>query len=128
MSRTNGKPEVIVNVRHLIVADDIQLTQLPQYQDGFSYSKGKMETALLPGGLLDKPPVKAAKDPHAASIKKEDIDVIVRLLLVFFYATLTMVPGQRIRAVSRAGRKGAFAARRRFTRCFKSPDQYLGQS
>ncbi|KAF9038316.1 hypothetical protein BDZ89DRAFT_945760 [Hymenopellis radicata] len=60
MSRTNGKPEVIVN-----------------YQDGFSYSKGKMETALLPGGLLDKPPVKATKDPHAASIKKEDIDVIV---------------------------------------------------
>ncbi|KAG9226524.1 hypothetical protein CCMSSC00406_0005809 [Pleurotus cornucopiae] len=64
MSR-NGRPEpeVIMN-----------------YADGFAYSKGKMEEAFRPGGILEKPPTKPAKDPNAPPIKREDIDLIVHEL------------------------------------------------
>ncbi|KAF8237698.1 hypothetical protein L208DRAFT_1355988 [Tricholoma matsutake] len=58
----NGRPEpeVIMN-----------------YGDGFSYSKGKMEEAYRAGGILEKPPTKATKDPSASTLKREDIDLIV---------------------------------------------------
>ncbi|KAF9469402.1 hypothetical protein BDZ94DRAFT_1182231 [Collybia nuda] len=62
MSRSNGRlePEVIVN-----------------FSDGFSYAKGKMEEAFRTGGLMDKAPPKSVKDPAVASLKREDIDLIV---------------------------------------------------
>ncbi|KAK0505006.1 hypothetical protein EDD18DRAFT_321619 [Armillaria luteobubalina] len=62
MSRTNGRPEpeVIMN-----------------YVDGFSYSKGKMDEAFRPGGILEKGPVKPVKDSSVTAIKKDDIDIIV---------------------------------------------------
>ncbi|KAG5636283.1 hypothetical protein H0H81_008538 [Sphagnurus paluster] len=63
MSRSNGRPEpeVIMN-----------------FADGFSYSKGKMEEAFRPGGLLEKAaPAKAAKDPAVAALKRDDIDLVV---------------------------------------------------
>jgi len=63
MSRSNGRPEpeVIIN-----------------YADGFAYSKGKMDEAFRPGGILDgKGPVKAVKDNSSHAFKKEDVDLIV---------------------------------------------------
>ncbi|PFH51707.1 hypothetical protein AMATHDRAFT_58507 [Amanita thiersii Skay4041] len=62
MSRSNGRlePEVIIN-----------------FADGFSYSKGKLEEAFRPGGILEKAPPKAHKDPLPSSVKKEDVDLIV---------------------------------------------------
>lgn len=36
-----------------------------------------MDSAFLPGGILERAPVKAVKDATAATIKKEDVDVIV---------------------------------------------------
>jgi len=62
MSRSNGRPEpeVIVN-----------------FADGLSYSKGKMEEAFRAGGILEKVPTKALKDPAAAALKRDDIDLIV---------------------------------------------------
>ncbi|KAF5387047.1 hypothetical protein D9615_001531 [Tricholomella constricta] len=62
MSRSNGRPEseVIMN-----------------FADGFSYSKGKMEEAFRAGGILEKAPTKAAKDPAVAALKREDIDLVV---------------------------------------------------
>ena len=50
-------------------------TCLFQFADGLSYSKGKMEEAFRPGGLLEKP-YKATKD--TAAVKREDVDIIVR--------------------------------------------------
>lgn len=47
------------------------------YADGFSYSKGKMEEALRACNILDKAPTKAVKDPAAAALKRDDIDLIV---------------------------------------------------
>ena len=86
MTRSNGRlePEVIVNVR--LKYNETKkglITKLPlQYGDGFAYSKYKLEEAFRAGGLLDKPvattkPLTAAgkSDP---SLKKEDIDIIVR--------------------------------------------------
>ncbi|TCD67291.1 hypothetical protein EIP91_000314 [Steccherinum ochraceum] len=60
MSRSNGRPEpeVIVN-----------------FADGFAYSKSKLEDAYK-NGLLDKPPVKPAKDT-VGTVKREDVDLIV---------------------------------------------------
>lgn len=79
MSR-NGRPEpeVIMNVRFQPYT--LMFTHLTclQYADGFAYSKGKMEEAFRPGGILEKPPTKPAKDPNAPPIKREDIDLIVR--------------------------------------------------
>ncbi|KAI0759491.1 hypothetical protein BC629DRAFT_1548786 [Irpex lacteus] len=62
MSRSNGRlePEVIVN-----------------FADGMAYSKGKLEEAFRPGGILDKP-VKQPKETF--SIKREDVDLIVHEL------------------------------------------------
>ncbi|KAI0345101.1 hypothetical protein BDW22DRAFT_1426799 [Trametopsis cervina] len=62
MSRSNGRlePEVIVN-----------------FADGLAYSKGKLEEAFRPGGILDKP-VKGPKETHA--VKREDVDLIVHEL------------------------------------------------
>jgi len=62
MTRSNGRPEpeVIMN-----------------YADGFSYSKGKMEEAFRPGGILEKAPAKAAKDHLVPVPKREDVDLIV---------------------------------------------------
>ncbi|KAJ7578497.1 hypothetical protein C8J56DRAFT_349884 [Mycena floridula] len=62
MSRSNGRPEpeVIMN-----------------YNDGFAYSKGKMDAALA-SGVLEKP-VKPTKEITAGPpLKKEDIDFIVQ--------------------------------------------------
>ncbi|KAF6763759.1 hypothetical protein DFP72DRAFT_873320, partial [Ephemerocybe angulata] len=47
------------------------------YADGFAYSKGKMEDAFREGGVLDKAPVKPHKNPAIASLKKEDIDLVM---------------------------------------------------
>jgi len=55
-----GDPEVIVN-----------------FQDGFAYSKGKMEEVFR-SGLFDKPPTKSVKETTSA--KREDIDLIVHQL------------------------------------------------
>ncbi|KAI0693334.1 hypothetical protein BC835DRAFT_1083590 [Cytidiella melzeri] len=62
MSRSNGRlePEVIVN-----------------FADGLAYSKGKLEEAFRPGGILDKP-VKLPKETF--SVKREDVDLIVHEL------------------------------------------------
>ncbi|KAG5338803.1 hypothetical protein C0989_006187 [Termitomyces sp. Mn162] len=48
-----------------------------QFADGFSYSKGRMEEAFRAGGLLDKAPTKAAKDPAIATLKRDDVDLII---------------------------------------------------
>ncbi|KAJ2916965.1 hypothetical protein MD484_g3431, partial [Candolleomyces efflorescens] len=48
-----------------------------QYADGFAYNKAKLEEAFRTGGFLEKPPAKVAKDPAIASLKKEDIDLVV---------------------------------------------------
>jgi hypothetical protein len=50
-----------------------------QFADGLAYSKGKMEEAFRPGGLLEKP-YKAVKD--STSVKREDIDLIVRHTII----------------------------------------------
>ncbi|TFK72744.1 hypothetical protein BDN72DRAFT_762866 [Pluteus cervinus] len=65
MSRSNGRlePEVIVN--------------FSDGSEGFTYNKGKLEEAFRVGGILEKAPVKPPKDPAAAHIKREDIDLIV---------------------------------------------------
>ncbi|KZT27312.1 hypothetical protein NEOLEDRAFT_1176743 [Neolentinus lepideus HHB14362 ss-1] len=52
------EPEVIVN-----------------YQDGYAYSKGKMEEAFR-SGLFEKPAQKS-KDTLKVASKKEDIDLIM---------------------------------------------------
>lgn len=36
-----------------------------------------MEEAYRAGGILEKPPTKATKDPSASTLKREDIDLIV---------------------------------------------------
>lgn len=38
-----------------------------------------MDEAFRAGGLLDKTPSKPAKDSAAAALKREDIDLIVRI-------------------------------------------------
>ena len=57
-----------------------------QFNDGYSYSKGKLEAAFRPGGILEHPynaktaagKVSGATDPkEKPTIKKEDLDVIV---------------------------------------------------
>jgi len=57
----NGRPEpeVIVN-----------------FNDGYSYSKGKLEEAFRSGGMFDKPQTKALKDGQG--LKKEDVELIVK--------------------------------------------------
>ena len=45
-----------------------------QFADGLSYSKGKLESALLTGGIFDKPPAKTKETYNA---KKEDVELIV---------------------------------------------------
>ncbi|KXN80966.1 hypothetical protein AN958_06529 [Leucoagaricus sp. SymC.cos] len=62
MARSNGRPEpeVIMN-----------------FVDGFSYVKAYVEDAYRAGGILEKPPAKAARDPALASLKREDIDLVV---------------------------------------------------
>ena len=44
-----------------------------------SYSKGKLEEAFRAGGVLEKPPVKPHKDPALAALKKDDVELIVRV-------------------------------------------------
>lgn len=51
---------------------------MAQFGDGFAYSKQRMDEAIR-SGLFDKPPPKAAKEVYA--VKKEDVDLIVRLVL-----------------------------------------------
>jgi len=67
MANSNGRPEpeVIVN-----------------FADGFSYSKGKMEEAFRPGGLLstEKPAILSTKTKESVNIKQDDVDLIVREL------------------------------------------------
>ncbi|KAG5644242.1 hypothetical protein DXG03_008837 [Asterophora parasitica] len=67
MSRSNGRPEAEV---------------IMNFNDGFSYSKGKMEEAFRPGGILEKVPqavgAKPVKDAAVAALKKDDIDLVVR--------------------------------------------------
>ncbi|KAI0093763.1 hypothetical protein BDY19DRAFT_989307 [Irpex rosettiformis] len=60
MSRSNGRlePEVI-------------------FADGMAYSKGKLEEAFGPGGILDKP-VKQPRETFAG--KRDDVDLIVHEL------------------------------------------------
>ncbi|THV03931.1 hypothetical protein K435DRAFT_774590 [Dendrothele bispora CBS 962.96] len=60
MSFSNGRPEpeVIMN-----------------FNDGFSYSKGKLDAAYL--SLIEKSPAKQIVSKEAASLKKEDVDLIV---------------------------------------------------
>ncbi|KAF8635478.1 hypothetical protein AX17_003868 [Amanita inopinata Kibby_2008] len=62
MSRSNGRPEpeIIIN-----------------FIDGLSYSKGKLEEAFRPGGILEKAPPKPQKELLPVSVKKEDVDIIV---------------------------------------------------
>ncbi|KAF5373598.1 hypothetical protein D9758_000942 [Tetrapyrgos nigripes] len=59
MAFSNGRPEpeVIMN-----------------FNDGFSYSKGKLDAAYL--SLIDKPPAKQIPSKDAASLKKDDIDLV----------------------------------------------------
>ncbi len=52
------------------------MTIVLQFADGMAYSKGKLEEAFRPGGILDKP-VKQPKETF--SIKREDVDLIVRV-------------------------------------------------
>ncbi|KAM6489769.1 hypothetical protein JOM56_014792 [Amanita muscaria] len=61
-SRSNGRPEpeVIVN-----------------FADGLSYSKGKLEEAFRPGGILEKPPPKPQKEALPSFVKKEDVELII---------------------------------------------------
>ena len=42
-----------------------------------------MEEALRACGVLDKAPTKAVKDPAVAVLKRDDIDLIVRPMLLF---------------------------------------------
>ncbi|KAK7467610.1 hypothetical protein VKT23_004663 [Stygiomarasmius scandens] len=60
MSFSNGRPEpeVIMN-----------------FNDGFSYSKGKLDAAYL--SIIEKPPPKQPVSKEAATLKKEDVDLIV---------------------------------------------------
>lgn len=48
-----------------------------KFSDGYSYSKGKLDSACF--AILENGPVKAVKDSKPAP-KKEDIDLIVRAL------------------------------------------------
>ncbi|PAV23793.1 hypothetical protein PNOK_0086100 [Pyrrhoderma noxium] len=59
---TNGRPEpeVIVN-----------------FVDGLSYSKGKLEAALLAGGIFEN---SAPKSKETHNVKKEDVELIIREL------------------------------------------------
>lgn len=81
MTQSNGRPEpeVIMNVMSLCFpqATHYSLGTYFKYADGLSYSKGKMEEAFRPGGILEKPPTKATKGPLPA-LKREDIDLVVR--------------------------------------------------
>lgn len=64
MSPSNGRPEpeVIVN-----------------FADGCSYSKGKLEEAFRPGGVLSENQPKSAKAIEgSANVKKEDVDAVVK--------------------------------------------------
>jgi hypothetical protein len=40
-----------------------------------------MEEAYQAGGILEKAPTKATKDPFVSALKREDIDLIVRFHL-----------------------------------------------
>ncbi|KAJ3570231.1 hypothetical protein NP233_g4549 [Leucocoprinus birnbaumii] len=62
MARSNGRPEpeVIMN-----------------FVDGYSYVKARLEDAYRAGGILEKPPAKAPRDPSLASLKREDVDLVV---------------------------------------------------
>ena len=43
-----------------------------------------MEEAYRAGGVLEKTPTKAIKDPSTLVLKREDIDLIVRIHLLVF--------------------------------------------
>ncbi|TFK36338.1 hypothetical protein BDQ12DRAFT_686755 [Crucibulum laeve] len=64
-------------MERLCFANLLTHTCISQYADGFSYSKGKMEEAFRPGGILEKPLTKAARDPAIAALKREDIDLVM---------------------------------------------------
>ena len=82
MSRSNGRlePEVIVNVRRSRSCVVTRDNNISQFADGMAYSKGKLEEAFRPGGILDKP-VKQPKETFA--VKREDVDLIVRTYRLF---------------------------------------------
>lgn len=77
-TRRNGlpEPEVIVNVRWYQMRQITQADISPQFADGWSYSKGKMEEALR--AITENPPAKPSKPSGA--FKKEDVDYIACLL------------------------------------------------
>ncbi len=60
---------------------------LPQFVDGYSYSKGKMEEAFR-SELFNKPATKPVKEVH--NMKKEDVNLIVRELLMFYMSLLSL--------------------------------------
>jgi NACalpha-BTF3-like transcription factor len=57
---------------------DIQKWLLTQFNDGFSYSKGKLDAAYI--SLVEKQPLKQPPSKEAASLKKDDIDLVVRVI------------------------------------------------
>ena len=55
-----------------------------QFVDGLAYNKAKLEAAVFGGSIFsNRPPVKPS--PKDASIKDEDVSLIVRLYLTFQY-------------------------------------------
>jgi hypothetical protein len=50
--------------------------------DGLSYVKARVEDAYRPGGILEKAPPKAPRDPALSTLKREDVDLVVR---IYFY-------------------------------------------
>lgn len=49
-----------------------------QFADGWNYSKARIDDAYRPGGILEKLPSKPSRDPALATLKREDIDLVVR--------------------------------------------------
>lgn len=61
------------------------MNYLLQFADGFAYSKGKMEEAFR-SGLFDKQPQPTKPTKEIALAKREDVDLIVFIVLSFLAA------------------------------------------
>ena len=79
LSRSNGRPEpeVIVNVRinnpSCVLCSEIST----KFNDGFAYSKAKMEAAFRPGGILDRDNLPVKPKDARPNFKREDVDLVV---------------------------------------------------
>ena len=73
-----------------------------QFSDGMAYSKGKMEEAFRTGGMLDKPYKPSNKTLH---VKREDVDLIVRLTAFAFIRLTDLVRRSRSTSWRSRGQK-----------------------